>query len=242
MKRAFEREHEKYYVRFSTIRAVLRDVVLASETFPKSLEYIYPFIAGKELDSTTFFSRGKQEKDVLIFLRQRLLYKDYEKWRRPVLTAITDIVERAVRRYERVGIVSRRYSIAVELARLLREIGFEVVVDAERNFRERIRTAQVIILTTKGRLYRGINILVGEEDVRVVVALWQGSLEKKHHPRIEDLLQEIGDFERDIWPHFVDERFYTAFYHWFKDYLYEKVVKVEVEEIEKLADVVKQYL
>ena len=271
VKRVFKKEHTKYYYRENLLVQLLRDVVILSATFPRSIVNSYHFLTGRELDETWVWTKNKKKvKDIAIFYTDKLLWKKYSEWRTSVYTQVAELVKLGVNKYNLVGIVSRNYKMTMELTDLLERLGYNVASDMTSDFKRKLENAQVIIITIKGKLYRGINILRNLDDVKVVLAFYQGSVDFEHHPAILDVLQVFGDGTRDLYPIYVREmrmakniqavyrfvrrhenrhvlvffdwRYHEALYHYFRNKLNEDIVRVEVDDLDKIASVAKLYI
>ena len=268
IRRMMKKEQSKYYMRFSTLRAVMKDAVLLSATFPRTVSDNYDLLFGVELNTSWIFSFSRDVKDYMIIYRDKLLWKKYEKWKPLVLRQLVEIVRAGVDKHGVVGVVSRNYKMTQDIENVLKELGYEVVSDLDPDFQSAISDSEVIILTTKGKLYRGVNILRQAGDVPLIIGFYQGMEPREHYPQfVKTLLDSAGEsvFEmyvremtyaknlqalyrfirRQTNSHIIvlfDWRFHEAFYHFFRNKLYERFVRVEVDDIEKMADVAKQYI
>jgi len=269
IRRMLKKEQHKYYVRYSTFRQLLRDAVFISATFPRTVEENYHFLVDRELNTTWLFSTNCREKDVMVIYRGMLLWNKRGEWKSVVFPQVAELVRLSVAKYGVVGIVSRNYELTSDLENLIGGMGFTVVSDLDQDFRSKIDVAQVIIVTTKGRLYRGVNILrKGLNDVPVVVAFYQGKTPNEHYPYLADyLLEHAGEemfktYVRELVyaknlqslyrfirkrenRHVIvlfDWRFHEAFFHFFRNKLYDEIVRVEVDDLSKICDVAKQYI
>jgi len=269
IRRMMKKEQHKYYMRYSTFKQLLRDAVFISATFPRTIEENYHLLVDRELNTTWLFSMGNKSKDVMVIYRDMLLWKKYNEWKPIVLPQVAEIIRISVPRHGVVGIVSRNYEMTKDLEDLIMRMGFAVVSDLDPDFRSKIDTAQVIIVTTKGKLYRGINILRSNlSDVPIVLAFYQGKSPSEHYPYLSDYLMEHAG--EDVFRMYVREmvyaknlqslyrfirkrenrhvmvlfdwRFHEAFYHFFRNKLYDEIVHVEVDDLNKIVDVVKQYI
>jgi len=269
IKRMLKKEQHKYFMRHSTLKQLLRDSVFLSATFPRVIEEYYYLLVDRELDTTWVFSIGSRPKDVMIIYRDKLLWKKYSEWKATVLTQVVEISRFAVNKYNVLGIVSRNYALTNDLQSILEKMGYRVVSDLEKDFRKKMDVAQVIIVTTKGKLYRGVNILrKGISDINVVIGFYQGSFQKEHYPLIADYLTELAGEE--VFSTYVREmtyaknlqslyrfvrkkenrhvmilfdwRFHEAFYHFFRNKLYDEIMRVEVDDLNKVADIARQYI
>ena len=268
IRRMMKKEQSKYYMRFSTLRAVMRDAVLLSATFPKAVSDNYELLFGVELNTSWIFSFSRDVKDYMIIYRGKLLWKKYEKWKPLALRQLVEIVRAGVDKHGVVGVVSRNYRMTQDIENVLKELGYEAVSDLDPDFQSAIADAEVIVLTTKGKLYRGVNILRQAGDIPIVFGFYQAMEPREHYPQfVKSLLDGAGEavFEmyvremtyaknlqalyrfirRQSSSHVIvlfDWRFHEAFYHFFRNKLYERFVRVEVDDIEKIADVAKQYI
>ena len=271
LQRVFKKEHRKYYYRENLLVQLLRDVIILSATFPKSIVASYPFLSGRELDETWIWTKTKEkQKDVAVFYTGKLLWRQYNVWKPLVFSQVSEIVRVGVRKYGIVGIVSRNYEMTRDLVQTLKDMGYNVASDLSTDFRRTVEKAHVIVITVKGRLYRGINILRNLDDIKVVIGFYQGSVEFEHHPAVLDVLQVFGDGTRDLYPIYVKEmkmakniqavyrfvrrhenrhvlvffdwRYHEALYHYFRNKLSEDIVQVEVDDLSKVSDVAKLYL
>jgi len=269
IRRMLKKEHSKYYVRYSTVKQLLRDAVYISATFPRTIEEYYYLLVDRELSSTWLYTTGPKEKDVMIVYRNALLWSKRDEWKPIVLPQVVELVRVAITKHGVVGVVSRNYELTRDLEEMLAKMGYGVVSDLDSDFKKRLDTAQVIIVTTKGRLYRGVNILRKDlTDIPVVIGFYQGKTPVEHYPYLADYLFEHAG--EDIFRIYVKElvyaknlqalyrfirkrenrhviilfdwRFHEAYYHFFKDRLYSDTVRVEVDDLAKVAEVAKQYL
>jgi len=269
IRRMLKKEQHKYYMRYSTFKQLLRDAVFISATFPRTIEENYHLLVDRELETTWLFSIGNKARDVMIIYRGMLLWRKYAEWKPVVLPQVVEIVRLGVQKHGVVGIVSRNYELTRDLETLISRMGFNVVSDLDPDFRSKIDDANVIIVTTKGKLYRGINILRNNlSDVPMVVGFYQGKSPSEHYPYVADyLIEHAGE---DVFRAYVKEmvyaknlqslyrfirkrenrhvmvlfdwRFHEAFYHFFRNKLYDEIIRVEVDDLSKMLDFAKQYI
>uniref|UniRef100_A0A7J2TCC3 Helicase ATP-binding domain-containing protein n=1 Tax=Ignisphaera aggregans TaxID=334771 RepID=A0A7J2TCC3_9CREN len=268
IRRMLQKEQHQYFMRYTTFKQLLRDSVFISATFPRVIEENYHLLVDRELEVTWLFSVGEKRQDVMVIYKGKLLWKDYPKWKPTVQSQVAELVRVTTSKYGVVGIASRNYQLTRDLEAVLSSMGFKVVSDLDPDFRSKILSSEVIIVTTKGRLYRGINILRGISDVPVVIGFYQGAEPKEHYPPISDyILEHCGE---EIFKTYVRElvyaknlqslyrfirqrknrhimvlfdwRFHEAFYHFFRNKLYDEIVRVEVDGLSRVSDVAKLYI
>ena len=131
---------------------------------------------------------SEESRDVVILYDRVLEWSKYGKWRRKVYPIVLDIVSRSVERCGVVGIVSRNYDMTKDLHELLERAGYRVSSDWKQNLETR---ADVYIITTMGKWYRGISILPKKSpqgDFPVIIAFFQGKIDPSSHPFLLDEL------------------------------------------------------
>lgn len=261
---------EMYFIRKSVLEDLFRDIVLVSATFPSSLRDAIFLLTGKEPETHLLHNTDDITQDVAIFYRGYLSTEEMDEWWPIVSPQVAELVRIGVQRYGVVGIVAKRHSLADRIISVLSNMGFRIVHDKMRReeFNSLLPEAQVVVLTTRGKLYRGVNILPkGVDDVPFIIAFYQGAKDAEFHPEISNVMTDINDelletyvremvyaknlqavyrFNRKSGRRhvmvFFDWRFHQAYYHFYRNYLYYYLVRVEVDDLSKVADVARQYI
>jgi len=186
IRRYYKRDVNKYFVHESLLQQFFRSYLISATMPPVLEEYIEWRWWGGWLPKYHLLT--EESRDVVILYDMVLEWDKYDKWRRKMYPVVLDIVAKSVDRHGVAGIVSRNYEMTRDLHKLLEQAGYKVSSDWRQNLEGE---ADVYIITTMGKWYRGISILPKKSpqgDFPVIIAFFQGKVDQSSHPFLLDEL------------------------------------------------------
>jgi len=197
------------YIFNKAVLEMLGKSIFISASFPPTILKQFELI---EDEYPTYTFRTRREKDTIIILNQELHWSMRTEWQRKLYPQLLEIVRTATELHGAVGVVSRNYAQTEALEKLFESAGFSVWSDRKDDNSVDYRDAEVVIITTMGKGYRGVSLFTkrsGQGDFKVIIAFFQakGLSRANIHPVFYDMLvddplhpdhDELGDFIEDL--------------------------------------------
>jgi len=217
MKRFFfshEESKNLLFVRRELLYNIIRNSVLISATMPPSLlDSVELFLRTMEVRMNkkseypiikTYTMRSADGVKDIVLLYDRVMSWDETKELMPTIKKLTiPVVERSVRKYGCVGILSRRYDMSRDFYDFFtRHLGYRTFSDHPESedmqmikkgkWSLRVETDKnIIMVMVSGPLKKGIDIIPRSSktgDVKVMLGFFQGAEDARVHP---DILSEM---------------------------------------------------
>ncbi|MEM4818972.1 MAG: hypothetical protein QXQ91_01495 [Nanopusillaceae archaeon] len=183
------------YVHTGIIKGLFRECFFVSATFPPIL--INHLSYGEEDgDYPVYRMKSSRVPDILVILDKVLPWITESTWRKKIYPQVLSVIEKTHEKGYPVGIVSRNLEQACSLTESLENLGYTVWSDHREDNPRPFYYADVVIITTMGRGYRGVNLYTRKTfnrwDFPVVIGFYQGkAIDRAHvHPFFYGLLSD----------------------------------------------------
>lgn len=180
------------------VHALMKSAFFITATWPRSItEWFRDY---EDWEIPEYRMRTRPSNDLIIISNEELWHAATEAWWRRLAPQLLEIAGAAIRRFGAVGIIARSKENNLRTAELLEKGGYSVWSDARDENRIDYRDAEVVIITTLGKGYRGINFFSRRTggDFPVIVAFFQARANDIKHPLFHFMFVDDPDEESEM--------------------------------------------
>jgi len=161
--------------------------------------------------------------DTIIVLNQKLYASTKKSW----FNLAMDVVEYVYgKSYDPIGIVSRSYSMTLEICSYLRARKYPIACDTDPDFLKNVSKVDIAVLTTNGRYYRGVSLFSKRgKDFPIIIAFFQRQVGAETHPYLDVLFTSNNDIYLEYLRHLLYARNLQAI-HRFNRYRTERHIMI----------------